>query len=85
MDKPIDFNAPALYRIELQERMGSDWNEWFDGFTVAHAVNGGILMTGTVADQAALHGIIRKVRDLGLTLVAVQRMGTHPEEPEMED
>ncbi len=82
MDKDINFNTPAVYRIQIQEQLGSDWNEWFSGLAVTQEANGGSLLTGMVADQAALLGLIRKVRDLGLTLVSLQRMETQPEKPE---
>lgn len=82
MDKQIDFYTPAIYRIQLKEHLQSDWNEWFSGFEVTQEVNSsGSLLTGMVADQAALHGLIRKVRDLGLTLVSINRMETKPEKP----
>jgi len=82
MDKEIDFNSPALYRIRLQEDLGSEWNQWFCGFDLVREAGGGILLTGMVADQAALHGLIRKVRDLGLTLVSIQRVQNQTEEGE---
>ncbi len=82
MDKEINFNTPAVYRIRLQEDLGSEWNEWFCGFEVIEEANGGVLLTGMVADQAALHGLIRKVRDLGLTLVSVQRVENQTKEGE---
>lgn len=82
VDKQIDFYTPAIYRIQLKEHLQSDWNEWFSGFEVTQEVNSsGSLLTGMVADQAALHGLIRKVRDLGLTLVSINRMETKPEKP----
>ena len=82
MDKEINFNTPAVYRIRLQEDLGSEWKEWFCGFEVIEEVDGGVLLAGVVADQAALHGLIRKVRDLGLTLVSVQRVENQTKEGE---
>ena len=82
MDKEIDFNSPAVYRIRIQEDLGTEWNEWFCGFDLVRETDGGILLTGMVADQAALHGLIRKVRDLGLTLVSVQRVENQTKEGE---
>ena len=82
MDKEINFNSPAIYRIRIQEDLGSEWNEWFYGFDLVRETRGGILLTGMVADQAALHGLIRKVRDLGLTLVSVQRVENQMKEGE---
>jgi hypothetical protein len=82
VDKEIDFNTPGVYRIQLKEYLGSDWNEWFSGFAVTQEADGGSILTGMVADQAMLHSLIRKARDLGLTLVSLQRMETQPEKPE---
>ncbi|TFG81665.1 MAG: hypothetical protein E4H20_09355 [Spirochaetales bacterium] len=80
----MNFNTPGVYRIQLKEQLGSDWDEWFGGFALAQPAGGGTILTGMVDDQAALHGLIRKTRDLGLTLVSLQRMETQPEEPEIE-
>jgi len=83
MDKDMNFNSPAVYRIRIQEDLaGSEWNEWFCGFDLVRETDGGILLTGMVADQAALLGLIRKVRDLGLTLVSVQRVENQTKEGE---
>jgi len=79
VEKGINFNSPAVYRIRLQEHLESDWKFWFGDFTVTQETDGGTLLTGMVADQAALHGLIRKLRDLGLTLVSLQRMESQPE------
>jgi hypothetical protein len=82
MDKDMNFNSPAVYRIRLQEDLGTNWTEWFYGFEVSIDAEGGSLLEGLVADQAALHGLIRKVRDLGLTLVSVQRVENQTKEGE---
>jgi hypothetical protein len=79
VDKEIDFNTPGIYRIQLKECLGSDGNLWSSGFAVTQEADGGSILTGMVADQAMLHGLIRNVRDLGLTLVSIQRMGTQSE------
>ena len=83
MNKEINFNTPAVYRIRLQEGLGPEWNEWFYGFELVGEADGGVLLTGMVADQAALHGLIRKVRDLGLTLVSIQRVENQSKEGEI--
>ena len=61
----------AIYAIRIAGHLGAEWAEWFDGLTITQEVNGDTLLTGVVADQAALHGLLRRVRDLGLTLLAV--------------
>lgn len=62
---------PAIYQIRLQGQLGANWSDWFAGMTIALAENGDTLITGPVIDQAALHGLLRKVRDLGIPLLAV--------------
>lgn len=60
-----------LYQIRLKGHLGCQWAEWFEGMTITLEENGETLLTGPVADQAALHGLLKKVRDLGLPLVSV--------------
>jgi hypothetical protein len=62
---------PAVYQIKVQGQLSADWCAWFDGMTITQDATGATLITGPVADQAALHGLLRKVRDLGLTLLAL--------------
>ena len=61
---------PMVYQIRITGHLGSDWSDWFDGLTVTLEDNGETLLTGSVVDQAALHGLLRKVRDLGMLLVS---------------
>ena len=60
-----------IYQIRLKGHLGQQWAAWFDGLAITLEANGDTLLTGPVADQAALHGLLRKVRDLGLPLLAV--------------
>jgi hypothetical protein len=62
---------PAVYQIMVRGLLSADWSAWFDGMTITQDATGATLITGPVADQAALHGLLRKVRDLGLTLLAL--------------
>jgi hypothetical protein len=71
-DAVTDFQVPQFYEIRLRGHLDSQWADWFGGLTVALTDDGDTLLTGPVVDQAALHGLLRKVRDLGLTLLAVQ-------------
>jgi hypothetical protein len=68
--KPIP-NQPVVYQIRLKGHLGSQWTDWFDGLTITLEEDGNTLLTGPVIDQAALHGLIKKVRDLGMPLVSV--------------
>ncbi|MCB0009213.1 MAG: hypothetical protein KDE04_22265, partial [Anaerolineales bacterium] len=66
--------------IRIGDQLGAQWAEWFDQLTLTQADNGDTLLTGPVVDQAALHGLLRKVRDLGLPLIAVVQV--QPDEPD---
>jgi hypothetical protein len=57
--------------------LGRQWTDWFEGLTISLNDNGETLLTGPVVDQAALHGLLRKVRDLGMPLLAVNRLEVH--------
>ncbi len=65
----------AYYQIRVQGTLDPRWSAWFDGFTITHDADGDTTLAGLVADQAALYGLLSKARDLGLTLLAVQRVG----------
>lgn len=64
-------NQPAFYQIRIKGYLGQQWMDWFDGLTVTLEEEGCTLLTGPVIDQAALHGILKKVRDLGMPLLSV--------------
>ena len=66
-----DPNQPPVYQIRVKGRLGPRWAGWFEGLTITSAGDGDTLLTGPVADQATLHGLLRKVRDLGLPLLSV--------------
>ena len=69
-----DPSQPVNYQIRLKGHLGLQWSAWFEGMTITWADNGETLLAGPVVDQAALHGLLRKVRDLGLPLLAVGRV-----------
>ncbi len=74
-------SEPLAYQIRLKGHLGSEWTDWFEGLTITPEDNGETLLTGPVVDQAALHGLLKKVRDLGLPLVSVVQIQldeTHP-------
>lgn len=64
-------NQPGFYQIRLNGQLDSQWMEWFEGMSITLEEDGNTLLTGPVIDQAALHGILKKVRDLGMPLISV--------------
>ena len=62
---------PVVYQIRIKGHLGSQWTDWFEGLSITLEEDGDTLLTGPVIDQAALHGLLKKVRDLGLPLVSV--------------
>src|SRR5687767_14932275 len=66
-----DTSQPMVYQIRIKGHLGSQWTEWFDGLTITLEENGDTLLTGPVIDQAALYGLLKKVRDLGMPLLSV--------------
>lgn len=69
-----DADEGAVYQIRVGGQLSDRWADWFGGLTVTPEANGDTFLTGTVADQAALHGLLRKVRDLGMPLISVVRV-----------
>jgi hypothetical protein len=64
-------NGSAFYEIGVQGQLGKEWSSWFEGMDVAPGVDGATVLRGVLRDQAALHGVLAKIRDLGLVLVWV--------------
>ena len=73
-----DHDEPGLYEIRLKGHLDARWADRFGGMTITLAENGETLLTGPVIDQAALHGLLKKVRDLGMPLVSVRPLGPDP-------
>jgi hypothetical protein len=71
-------SQPVVYQIRIKGRLGSQWTDWFGGLTITLEDNGDTLLTGPVVDQAALHGLLKKVRDLGMPLVSVSPVELGP-------
>lgn len=70
-----DYDTPAIYRIRVKGVLDPSWSDWFGGFTII-STEDETELTGLVVDQAALHGILTKINDLGLSLISVSQ--THP-------
>ena len=75
LNPTTDPSQPMVYQIRIRGHLGHQWTDWFGGLTVTQEENGDTLLTGPVVDQAALHGLLRQVRDLGTPLHSVIRLG----------
>jgi cobalamin biosynthesis Mg chelatase CobN len=76
-----DPNTPTVYQIRVKNHLDNQWTDWFSGMSITLEDDGVTVLTGPVADQAALHGLLKKVRDMGLPLVSVSQVQfneTHP-------
>jgi len=71
LNPKTDPSQPVVYQIRIKGQLDSQWTDWFEGLTITLEDNGDTLLTGPVVDQAALHGLLKKVRDLGMPLVSV--------------
>ena len=80
MSKPTANNE--YYEIRLKGHLEARWEQWFDGLIISLEEDGSTLLSGPLADQAALHGILKKVRDVGLTLLSVNSIATDKEDRE---
>ena len=67
-------DQPMVYQIRIEGHLGARWTDWFGGMTITLEDNGDTLLNGPVVDQAALHGLLRKVRDLGMPLISAVRV-----------
>ena len=82
MAEVIDSSPPTVYQIRVKSHLRSDWTDWFEGLTITLEDTGNTLLTGPVVDQAALYGVLKKVRDLGMLLISlnpVQLNDPHPD------
>jgi hypothetical protein len=74
-------SQPVIYQIRLKGHLSREWTDWFGGLTITLEDNGDTLLTGPVVDQAALHGLLKRVRDLGVPLISISQVPfneTHP-------
>ncbi len=78
-----NFRQPGIYQIKIKGHLGNQWSDWFEGLTITQDDEGNTLLTGPVVDDAALHGLLKKVRDLGMELFSVNRVA--PDQSDAED
>ena len=73
-DPKTNPNQPLIYLIRIKGQLDTQWSDWFENATIALTEDGDTLLTCPVVDQAALHGLLKKVRDLGMPLLSVNRI-----------
>ncbi|MGD8904985.1 MAG: hypothetical protein PVI67_15585 [Anaerolineae bacterium] len=73
-----EFDDQSIYHITVKGSLDQEWSDWFDGFAINPQPDETTLLAGFVADQAALHGLLAKIRDLGLPLLSIRRTGDEP-------
>lgn len=74
MSNKLDTDQPMIYQIRLQGSLSQTWATWFDGMTITFEENGDTVLIGPVVDQAALYGLLKKIRNLGMPLLAINRV-----------
>jgi hypothetical protein len=74
LNPKTDLGQSMVYQIRIEGHLDDQWTDWFGGLTITLHDDGDTLITGPVVDQAALHGLLKKVRDLGMPLVSVKRV-----------
>lgn len=72
MNKEQQHGKTDIYQIKVNGFLDDKWSDWFDGFTISHHGKTETLLTGPVSDQGILHGVLAKIRDLGLQLLSVE-------------
>ena len=77
MERPRLADAPVYYQIRVQGMLDPHWSAWFEGLTIEHDAGGDTLLIGPLADQAALYGLLHRIRDLGMVLLAITRLPAH--------
>ena len=78
-DSTTNLNQAMIYQIRIKGLLGPQWTDWFGGLTITQEEDGDTLLTGPVVDQAVLYGLLKKLRDTGLTLIAVNQITSKQE------
>jgi hypothetical protein len=68
-------DSQTIYEIRIEGYLSSSWSSWFEGMEIRHEQDGGTVLLGAIVDQAALHSVLMKIRDLGIPLISVNRLG----------
>jgi hypothetical protein len=79
-DPTTNPSQPVVYQIRLKGHLSREWTDWFGGLSITLEEDGTTLLTGSAIDQAALHGLLKKMRDLGLPLISINPIEPDPAE-----
>ncbi len=71
-------DTPKIYEIRIQGMLDSGWSDWFAGLTCTNLPGGETLLAGSLPDQAALHGVLTRIRDLNMALISIRCVGGEP-------
>jgi hypothetical protein len=77
----VEGEKVSVYKIRVKGHLDGCWSEWFDGLQITNSENGVAMLSGEIVDQAALHGVLNKVRNLNLSLISVTSVDPHQREP----
>ena len=80
MHQASEKSRSQIYQIKIQGFLDKEWADWFDGFSITHEPDGTTMLSGSVADQSALHGLLIRLRNLGMSLISV-----NPDNPRGKD
>ena len=69
-------HTPMFYEIRVQGHIGESWSSWFEGMSIRHEESGETVLSGPLVDEAALHGVLMRIADLGLPVIEVKRKET---------
>ena len=80
LNPKYNLDQPLVYQIRIKGHLSQQWTDWFEGLAITQDEDGNTLLTGSLIDQAVLHGILKKVRDLGMPLLSVNSVGPGPQD-----
>ena len=69
-----EYDEPGMYQIVVSGNLDERWSDWFDGFSLTQTPDNETVLKGCVADQSALHGLLNKIRDIGIPLLSIERL-----------
>jgi hypothetical protein len=81
--QPTNQDHTVIYQIKIKDHLDSDWSDWFEDLSITLEADGNTLLTGPIADQSALYGLLKRVHQLGLQLISINKVESKPADPKM--